>query len=348
MTWRIIPASQFGEFQDQWQALNARSGDSPVLHPDFILPLLAEFGTGTEYLAICDASSGPIAMAIFSRLGSFSWQTFQPANAPLGLWISDGTNSVESLLSEIVRALPTIAGLVGVLQQDPDLAPRPTTARGLCTLDYFDTARISVAGTFEHYWSQRGKNLRRNVKRQQAALEREGVKTRLEVLHMASDMERAVADYARLESAGWKSTIGTAVGDQSAQARFYVEMMQRFCSANAGQVFRYFYGEDIVASDICVSHGDVLVILKTTYDESIKKTSPAQLMRHEMFELLFNQKKFHRIEFYGRVMDWHRQWTDEIRTMYHINHYRWSLLRAVHAMTKTGARSAPARQEVAG
>lgn len=334
MTWRILSAGRFGEFRDQWQALNAHSGNTPVLHADFVSPLLEELGSGKEHLAICDAPSGPIAMTILSRQGSFSWQSFQPANAPLGLWVSNGTKSVQSLLSGLLKALPTIVGLVGVLQQDPDLAPRPPTAGGLSTLDYIETARITIAGTFEHYWSQRGKNLRRNVKRQHAALEREGVKTRLEVLVRASEMERAVADYARLESGGWKRAIGTAVGHEDAQARFYVKMMERFCTANAGQVFRYYYGNDIVASDVCVSHGDVLVILKTTYDESVKKTSPAQLMRHEMFELLFDQKRFRRIEFYGRVMDWHRQWTEEVRTMYHVNCYRWPLLRAVHEMTR--------------
>lgn len=32
------------------------------------------------------------------------------------------------------------------------------------------------------------------------------------------------------------------------------------------------------------------------------------------------------IEFYGRVMDWTRRWTDQKRTLYHINSYRWGFV----------------------
>src|SRR5216683_6771803 len=103
MTWRILSARRFGEFQEQWQALNACSGNTPVLHPNFVSPLLEELGSGTERLAIYDEPFGPIAMAILSRQGSFSWQTFQPANAPLGLWVSRGTKPVQSLLTELLR-----------------------------------------------------------------------------------------------------------------------------------------------------------------------------------------------------------------------------------------------------
>jgi hypothetical protein len=30
-------------------------------------------------------------------------------------------------------------------------------------------------------------------------------------------------------------------------------------------------------------------------------------------------------------MEWHLRWTDEVRTMYHVNHYRWPVLRRLHA-----------------
>ena len=42
-------------------------------------------------------------------------------------------------------------------------------------------------------------------------------------------------------------------------------------------------------------------------------------MRQEAFEELFEQKNVERIEFYGKVMEWHTKWSDEIRRMYHIN-----------------------------
>jgi hypothetical protein len=32
------------------------------------------------------------------------------------------------------------------------------------------------------------------------------------------------------------------------------------------------------------------------------------------------------------VMEWHTRWTDEIRTMYHLNGYRWPVLGRLHAL----------------
>jgi hypothetical protein len=68
------------------------------------------------------------------------------------------------------------------------------------------------------------------------------------------------------------------------------------------------------------------VILKTTYDESYKSVSPSTLMRQDEFHLLFNEKKFERIEFFGAVMEWHTRWTTESRNVFHVTEYRLPLL----------------------
>lgn len=53
------------------------------------------------------------------------------------------------------------------------------------------------------------------------------------------------------------------------------------------------------------------------------------LMRQEMFQLIFEDKGIRRIEFYGKVMDWHTKWSDDFRVMYHINYYPWKLTRKI-------------------
>jgi hypothetical protein len=45
---------------------------------------------------------------------------------------------------------------------------------------------------------------------------------------------------------------------------------------------------------------------------------------------LFALRRFKGLEFYGKVMEWHRRWSDEVRTLYHVNSYRWSGLRRLH------------------
>ena len=73
----------------------------------------------------------------------------------------------------------------------------------------------------------RGKNLRSNLKKQRKRLNAEGIETRLDIAMQPEQMAAAVADYGRLESAGWKARSGTAVDAGNAQGRFYIRMLGR-------------------------------------------------------------------------------------------------------------------------
>jgi hypothetical protein len=203
------------------------------------------------------------------------------------------------------------------------------------TLDYIATARITLAGSFDDYWNARGKNLRSNLKKQRSRLRADGRATRLEIVRDPARMAAAMVDYGRLESSGWKGAGGTAVAADNAQGMFYRTMLEAFCRRGAGSVYCYWIGEQLAAMDLCVEGGGCLVILKTAYDERIdKQFSPALLMREEACRLLFDEGQFERIEFYGRIMEWHTRWTDEARTMYHMNQYRWRWLARLRAARK--------------
>jgi hypothetical protein len=226
--------------------------------------------------------------------------------------------------------------------QSPDirlrnpLSPTPAAGGGLTTIPYIPTARIKVSGSFEEYWSGRGKNLRHSMKRQRNRLKRENITTRLESVTDPEAVAAAVRDYAAMEQAGWKGKADTAVGAEDRQGRFYTAMLQNFCARGKGVIYRYWYNDRLVASDLCIHHDGVLIILKTTYDEAEKSTSPAQLMRHEVYEQIFNGNEIHTIEFYGRAKDWHKKLTEDLREMYHINYYRWPFIESLHRWRQGG------------
>ena len=48
-----------------------------------------------------------------------------------------------------------------------------------------------------------------------------------------------------------------------------------------------------------------MVVLKTAYDENLNDFSPAFMMREEILQRTFSEKKVRAVEFYGRVMEWH-------------------------------------------
>jgi CelD/BcsL family acetyltransferase involved in cellulose biosynthesis len=338
MKWTVIPAAHFADHAAQWDALQATNVAAPMLQADFAAALLDAFGTGDELLAICGD-----AMAIVRPHGRGSWATFQPAQAPLGMWIERPGIDRAAAMASLLRALPGAALVLGLTQLDPMLAPAPMDA-----IDYIQTARITVAGSFDDYWAARGKNLRGNLKKQRTKLAADGVILRLEVTRDAQAMMAAVADFGRLESAGWKAQAGTAVHLDNAQGRFYSRMLAAFAERGAASVYRYWFGDQLVAMDLCISQGDCIVVLKTTYDESVPKTfSPALLMREEAVRALFDTAPaagLARIEFYGKVMEWHTRWTEEVRTLYHVNLYRWTALRRLHALVQQ-RRVAPIRTE---
>jgi len=344
MNWTLHPAGGVAAFAERWRRLHADSAASPMLDWDFVAPLLAEFGTGTELLACCERGGQVLAMTILVPAGRGAWATFQPAQAPLGLWLQRPEQALDPLLRGLIRALPGLPLVLGLTQMDPLLTPRPADRGGIRTLDYIDTAHVEVAGGFDAYWNARGKNLRSNLKKQRNRLEREGIAPRLQVSRAPQDVAQAVADYGRLESSGWKAGCGTAVHAGNAQGRYYRAMLEAFCRRGQGRIYRYWFGEQLVAMDLCIGSGDALIVLKTSYDESVPSSlSPTLLMREEATRSLFDEGRVRRIEFYGRVMEWHLRWTERVRTMYHVNYYRWPGLARLHALleARAGANAKP-------
>ena len=327
MKWTRFPAAQFANFAAEWDRLSDRVAPAmPFLRAAFIEPLIRYFSDGTEVVVVGEESGQVKVAAVMRRVRTGVWETFQPSQLPLGAILFDRSVEFAQIMPQMLAAMPQVSLSVGITQLDPLLVPRPTSSARLQTLDYIETAWIPVAGTFEAYWEGRGKNLRHNIRKQRSKLSEQGISSRLETLTHKDDVESVLKDYSSLESAGWKASHGTAIHVENEQGRFYRDMLESFCSAGQGRLYRYWFGDTPVAVDLCITGGQTLIILKTTYAESIQGFSPAFLMRHEAFADLFREGKIRRIEFYGRVMDWHKRWTDEARTLYHSTFYRWKWL----------------------
>ena len=353
--WQLVADPLAAEHATRWDALNDRSFRSPLLHSDFVWPLLTHFGDGHQRLAFAeDADGGTTRAIIVTRANAFVQDSFQPSQAPIGLWLQDdGAGGLPGAveMSALAAALGSTIAMVGISQLDPEHVARPiddSDAAHVTTLDYIDTARITITGSFDAYWAARGKNLRSNMKKQRNKLDADGVALRFDCLTEPADVAAAIVDYGRLESAGWKASGGTAVSADNAQGRFYRDVFERFCARGMGRIYRCFYGEGprqrLAAMDLCIEHHGVMVILKTAFDESIRGTSPAFLMRHDYLPGIFASQRLRRIEFYGRVMEWHTKWSDEVRTLYHATTYRWPVVARLDALRRARAarRAVPA------
>ena len=331
MNWTLHPIKQFAEYASQWDALVQSRPGTPFLETAFLQPSIDAFGSGDELLCLLQSRNQLRAAVIMQKGRKGIWQTFQPSQLPLGAWISDGKVDLVSAFNELIGQLPGYTLGIGASQLDPRIQVRPDNGPKVRTQDYIQTAWVDVEGSFEAYWEARGKNLKQNTRKQRNKLLAEDIEIRMECVTEPADVKKAIEDYGSLESTGWKAADGTAILSDNAQGQFYRKMLENFCALGRGRIYRYWFGEKVVAMDLCIHDHAAIVILKTAYDESYKTISPSTLMRHDQFQLLFEEKKFPRIEFYGKVMEWHTRWSAQSRTIFHVTLYRWAWLKKLHA-----------------
>ncbi len=334
MIWKIYPIKEFANLAASWNALVQRNGYPAFLESGFLLPLLQNFGRGDESLALLYDGDILHAGLILNRLGRGQWQTFQPAQLPLGACVAGPNAIAADVLVSLTKQLPGSALVLGLTQLDQQFQARPINSSVLTTQDYIDTSWVDVTGTFDTYWDGRGKNLKQNTKKQRNKLTAENTAVTLECLTDAALVSQAMADYGALESAGWKAADGTAIHPDNAQGRFYTQAFENFCAEGRGRIYRYRFGDKVVSMDLCIESGPVIIILKTAYDESYKSLSPSTLMRQDQFRQFFDEARFTRIEFYGKVMEWHTRWLSGTRQIYHTTVYRWPILCSLHSHLK--------------
>ncbi|MEZ5490776.1 MAG: GNAT family N-acetyltransferase [Gammaproteobacteria bacterium] len=320
MKWSFHPITQFSDFREDWKKLNLAGPKTPLLDLRFVEPCIEFFSSGSEKIAVCQVDKGIIAIAIIFRKKMGSWETFQASQSPLGYWLHDSSYSIDELLDTLQTSIPGICLLFGITQQDPELLVRPPPSKRLRTVDYIQTAKISIGSDWEAYWSGRGKNLRHNLNKQRNRLNKAGIEMQVIEITSPEDMKDAVRQYGEIESAGWKQTAGTAVSISNAQGRFYTKLLGEFATSNNARVYQLLLNGKVAAVDLCIDDGETFIILKTTYDETYNSSSPALLMRKVYFEEFFNHKRFKSIEFYGKVMEWHKKWSSNFRQMYHVNY----------------------------
>ena len=333
--WELVPDRDFDRLSGAWDDINRANTATALLESRFVALLLRHFRQGPISLALGREGNNIVAMTLCEATGRGTWSTFQPDQAPLGLWLIAPHVDPVTAARALLRRLPGLAWQFGVMQQDPDIAPTPGPAPDVRTLDYIRTARVHLTGTFDAYWEARGKNLRHNLRRQRNRLDREGISPHLEIATEVSAMARAVSDYGRLESAGWKAESGTAIAADNVQGQFYRALLETYARTGDAVAYRYFYNDRLVATDLCVRGNGIINWLKTTYDETQQTSSPAALLRQESFKVAFDDPGLRLLEFYGPVKDWHTKWADEARTMYQWNLYRAPWMAAVHEYIRT-------------
>jgi hypothetical protein len=223
LTWSLVAPQDYSRLD--WDRLDRTH--LPMLDSEVVDLLLMHFGTGVETVAVCHKGASIVAMTIVARYRMVAWQTWQPPQQPLALWVHDESVALSSLMRTFVETQS--CAMLSVTQLDPHFYPR---ASDIETFDCMRTAYVPVTTDFKTYWDARH-NLKTNLKKQRNKLAREGVTTRLEAVVEVHKMREAVADYGRLESRGWKRVVA-----QSIRRMHKASFMQRCSNIWRGAVKR--------------------------------------------------------------------------------------------------------------
>ncbi len=318
MSWEILPIrGGLGVHRDQWDALNHSIFQGhPMYESRFVGTLLAHMASGDERLCIYRHSNRIEGMLIAKPCKPGQWGLFLPAQAQISPLLMGNFTPLGSLL----RALPGINWAIDLFAQDllySPLASEPMSLP-LITQDHATTTNISLDGTFEDYWQSRSRNLVKNMRRYRNRLSHEELPSRLDIIRDAKEMKQAVARYGAIERSGWKGREGTAVSIDNPQGAFYADLLEQYAATDQASVYEYYLGNRLAASRLLIQSQHMLVVLKTTYDESLAEFAPGRLLLYELLENEFAEKRAKVVEFYTNASKEQLSWSTGCRPIRHV------------------------------
>lgn len=351
--WTVLPLERsLGEHAAAWDALNARAfGHNPLLTSRFINGLLQNFGGRNEFLCQLENAGQVQAMCVLRRKSPLLWTSFLPAQGQLAPTMIEDCALVPALL----RSLPGPVAQLDLLCNDPEVggvvaSANPPTHR----LNHALTIKVELVGTFESYWADRSKQLRRNFKRYEKRLLTAGLAQRFVHITSPAEMRAAVDRYVALEGAGWKGRKGTALGSSPAQQLFYRDLMLQAAGHGHASVHELWFDDTLAASRLVLLQGNTAVILKTCYDERFAPYAPGRILLRRVVEQAFAASPGGTLEFYTDANADQLTWATARRWIQHATFYRWpfteQMVQVVRELSRgavaVGKASAPADEVI--
>lgn len=315
MSLKTYPICDYpGSLWENWDRLNEKYYNAhPLLQSRFVEPLSRYFPANIEILT--DYERGKYSIMILLEVSNGLVQSaYHPAQSQIALMLApqktdDHFNLDRAQVSTDVLRLDLFA-------IDPKYQRSVVEIPGLELTVKSTNTSIDVTGCFADYWGCRPKNLRKNISRYKNRVAKELGDYTFNVLNDAQDVRSAIDKYGLLESKGWKGISGTSLHPDNVQGRFYREVMEAFALSGDAYVLELWTAGRLVSSRLCISNGDLFVVLKTTYDEALKRYAFGRLLLFEMIRYVFENKVAKTIDFYTSATDEQLDWGNQSREFY--------------------------------
>lgn len=318
--WRVTRLNRgLGEHAPAWDTLNQRLFNGhPMLDSYFVDRLLKHFGDGSEHLCVLGPHEEPEAMCLLKQTRLGVWGTFSPSQAQIGPVLISELQA----LTGLINSLPGFVIRLDFLCIDRQFSDFFTDGNAISTcMDHALTMCIDLNGDFESYWTHRPKKLIQNIARYQRRIDADEVACTFVCIEDPEDIQAAVARYTELESKGWKGKTGTSLS-YNAQDVFYGDVLCHFAHAGRSTVYELWLVDQLVASRLVISGSEIIIMLKTTYDESYSKYSPGRILLRKVIKHQFANHPCKRVEFYTDATLDQLAWATEQRWITHWSFYK--------------------------
>lgn len=317
-----------------WDRLNQKYNNGhPMLDSRFVKALLHHFLPNRPIKVLAGyAKSEVIALLFIEEKSIGIARAYLPSQSQIALSLVPNNINPESL--NFQNCLPFCIGRVDCFAIDPQYQSLLALASGANLKERSTNIIVDLKGSFEDYWDARSSNLKKNITRYRNRISKEQGSYSFKVNTKPDEIEHAVAQYGFIESRGWKGLKGTAIHPGNSQGNFYKETLNCFAQTKQTFVFELYFGETLVASRLCIYNPELLIILKTTYDEDYKKYATGRILLFEMIKYLFDSKPSKVIDFYTNATKEQLGWSTQKRTIYDLSIYRSPFGSAIKLLTK--------------
>jgi len=321
--WQVKAAKDINTADfEQWQNLvEQHHSGNMMLGGLFVGSLLKAFGEN-YYLANCYIDNILTMMMVVKKRRAGIWGLAQLPQAESALVI--GAQHISPDLTTLMKALPGLVLRLDFFCLDPlDHQGVIDVLSHHSLRSMHQNIRISCEGNIEDYWQQRCRKLRQNVNRYMNRLKTEDPDFEFVFTMEPEEIARAVDRYGVLESNGWKGSLGTALHPRNQQGAFYQQYLKDAAANRQALVVEMFLNKKLVASRLCCFNKNILIFLKTTFDEEMKKFAPGRLLLAEVIKHVMNNKISSVIDFYTHATEEQLEWATESRPMFKGSYYRY-------------------------
>ena len=330
MTWSVFKEDMLPVLQQRLQSRCYCNSEHLFLDAPFVSALIEYFPEQKMCLAEYEENNNIKCAFVISYMSKFQAESFIPEVGQISAaYICEDieTKKLQTVLQSLFTKLPDSLLVFLIGYQDPDIiaSEKYKTIKNVTVDTYANNTSIPGEYKFEDYWLERPKKVRKEIERIIRKLEREGTTISYRVIDTASELQAGLNEYAKLESKGWKGHQGSAVKADNLQGEFYSKVLNSYIKQGQAKVHQLKFDEKVVASLLTIEDERMIIVLKTTYDESLTKYSPGRLIDYYMLKDSL-ERTSKSIENYTSASALDQKWFPRVREMYHVTVYRYGWL----------------------